>query len=200
MGTFTTPALSASIRFRVFGVNLLTGDALRIDTLQISAGASSPIAFTPSLRIVGDLDLRAKATADDWTSGNRALMSNYNGDGFLLYHDASGYLHFESGGATSAIDESSALYTFVDGQTAEVRVTLDVSAGNIVWYESGVQVDTDTFTAQALDPGSNQLSVAADYLGTGLLFAGDIYYCEVRDGIAGPVVARFDAADVLAAL
>jgi hypothetical protein len=186
-----------SLFFQV--TDFTTGDEFRFSKYTFREGSDA--AFVPSLRIVGDSDLRAKIAAADYTpAGNQSIFSDWNSDGCILYIDTSGHLHFEGDGTTGAINEASSAYTFVDGQATEVRVTLDVSAGDMVWYQDGVQVDTDTFTAQPLDPGGRTLVVGADYLGTGLLFDGDIYWAERRDGIDGPVVARFDAGDVAAAL
>jgi hypothetical protein len=197
--TGVAPVGAVAASFTVEVASADAADIYLIDKTTLREGSDAT--FLPSLRIVGDLDLRARIAADDYTAaGNQSIMSDWNGDGCVLYVDTSGHLHFEGDGTTGSIDEASSLFTFVDGAATEVRVTLDVSAGNMVWYQDGVQVDTDTFTAQPLDPGGRSLIVGADYLGTGLLFAGDIYWAERRDGIDGPVVARFDSADVAAVL
>lgn len=155
--------------------------------------------FVPSLRIVGDFDFEAKFSMPDATPASRAdLFDNGYGvsnDGYRFTVETSGELGFWFWGTTGAVGEASSGFSNSNDAVVVARVTADVSSGNVTWYKNGTQFDTDTFTAQTPVPSGNRLAIGASYAGVAELFTGDLYYVIVRDGIGGPAVCRFDAAD-----
>ena len=178
------------------GGGLQIGDELYWDA-NLIAERSDPT-FVPSLRIVGNLDLEARAASVDWTDTHQDLIDNRDvALGYLLRISPTGGVIFSYGnGATNRQAESSAP-GFVDGVTATVRATLDI-AGTIEWFLDGVPFDT-----AGSDPGAgvpSDLDVAIGIESQNHInwpFHGDIEYAQIRDGIDGPVVYRMDAADAL---
>ncbi len=170
---------------------------LHLGQASLHAGAgTTPI---PSQRIIGDLDLRVRMSATDVTPSSTGLWID-NLDvgvaGYQFYLHSTGVVNFDGHGATGAITESTSDFTLVAGVATEVRITLDVSAGDVVWYQDGSSVGTDSFTAQALLGSDNTLTVGALVGGAANNHEGDFYWAEVRDGIDGPIVARFDAREL----
>jgi len=167
------------------------GETIDIYDIVVRPGTSSE--FVPSLRIVGDLDMAAKAAAVDWSSGDA--------QGICDTLDASkGYL-FGITPANNQLDfrcdirsNYSSFQTLTDGQAYEFRVTLDVATGDIIYYRDGIQFDTDSVASGALVASSAQLDIGAINEGTAWPFDGDIEHVIVRDGIGGPAVIDMKAA------
>jgi lysophospholipase L1-like esterase len=162
--------------------------------------------------VSGDLDLRVKVAADDWTSavasaqtlvarfGASAALRSFrfqiNGAGGNV-----GKLVFDwyAGGALQGAALSSVPVPGTDGQPMWVRVTLDVDNGSaqhvVTFYTStdGVawtQLGTATTRAgvTSLDPGTGQdYEIGARSTNAEPLF-GSVYEVEVRNGLVGPSV------------
>lgn len=196
-GTSVSSAALANITviFTVTGGgNLTAGEECYWDAACLRTGDAT---FVPSLRIVGDLDIEAKAALDDWTPGSASALIRHwtgGGEGFALYVNTSGTLDLWNGGTSGPQFNASTVATGVaDGSTAVVRATKDVSTGTIQFFVDGSQLGADVAgVASALDYGAVPLDVPG-----GVTFEPtDYYYVTVRDGIDGPIVARFSAADV----
>ncbi len=151
--------------------------------------------FVPSLRIVGSVRQELDVNIADWTPATiQSLMSNYGtgpdrGIAFYLMTDGTLQLYASFGTPASV----------VFGAVKErnrVGFTFDKDTGIVSWLKDGVEFDQTTLAPQAPIPGNVALNVGAADTGTDFNLLGDIYWSEVRDGIDGPVVARFDAQDV----
>lgn len=179
-------------------------------------GASGNYASTPdspAVSITGDIDIRVKVALDDWTpAAITQTFMGHQGTGdpnraWLFQAISSGSLQltwFPLGTLASAVTKVSTVPTgFVDGTTNWVRVVHDVDNGaggnDVKFYTSpdGVtwtQLGTTLTTAGAavridsIDP----LAVGARNNGTNDFLSGNIYYAELRSGIDGAVVAKFD--------
>ena len=175
-------------------------------------GTSGNYASTPdsaAVSITGDIDIRVKAAADDWTpaTAGRYIITKLGGapqnsyytqlltDGILRlghYHD----------GSTERFADSTVAVGAADGSVKWLRFTLDVDNGAsgraVEFYTSD---DGETWTqlgATVTQAGTSSIfdSTADVRLGGEAgFFEGKVYYAELRNGIDGPVVASFDAND-----
>lgn len=169
---------------------------------------------SPAISITGDIDIRVKVALDDWTpAAITDLVAKWNlnvaqvsyrfmvGTGGLLRLGISS----TGAGATSEVDSTDAT-GFVDGSVHWVRATLDVddgtgnkdfrfytSSNGEIWNQLGSVVQIAGTTS--IFDSTTVLEIGAQNLGTERLLAGNVYYAEVRNGINGPVVARFDPDD-----
>ena len=167
------------------------------DKTCIRAGSTTD--WVPSLRIVGDLDLRAKGALTDWTpaASNWAIGALTGNNGYGLVPLSSGrFAAFFGTGSADRFAQSDVL-TATDGTAYVLRAYYDISAGTCTFTQDGTGVGATSglATAAGTYASGSDLNVGANQAGTEPL-DGDIYYAEVRDGIDGPVVARFDAEDV----
>lgn len=176
----------------VVTTGVATGETWKVGQSQLVQAADVPSTFVPSLRIVGDIDIEAKAAATDWTSASQYLIAfgDQSTYGYTLVFDATPRMYFFWDGN----NENTTAWSFTDGVPAVVRVTRDAGTGAVVWYQDGSQIDTDTSTPSAISlPTSTiTMNVGTNNADT-IQFTGDFFYAEVRDGIDGVVVARFDA-------
>ena len=203
--TVTTPALTAFVRLSL-DLQLPAGGNLEAaaEVWDCMLAEGTDASFVPSLRIVGDLDLRAKLAADDWTpSATMQIFDAYTSNkGFAWIVLTDGRLYTLNGDGSGPRESYAANPGLTNGTAHELRYTMDVSSGTVLFYIDGAQTsDTNSETAAASEPSGDDLTVGASGTGTNP-FDGNIYWCEVRDGIgdSAPVVARFDAADVAAVL
>ena len=174
----------------------VSGDYFEFRNSCVLVGTSTE--FTPSLRIVGDLDLRAKVAATDWTDVQTVIDLNNNNatnKGLTLYVTSDLLaVHFPIDGSANRT-EASNLGGLTDGEAVDMRFTADVSAGTANWYLDNAVVDTDTFTVGALGVNTTQAATVGRADGGGNEFEGDLYWAEIRDGIDGPIVAGWYAYD-----
>lgn len=166
-----------------------------------SNDASTPDSAANS--ITTNIDVRVKAAATDWTHPTRhqTLASKYDSvtdsewlfqasiaGAFQCYLRQSGNASFYKGGT---------VHGFVDGKTYYARFTVDFAAGKLRFYTS---TDGVTYTQLGADVTITETAFAATAVsldiggfgGGGDAFAGKIYYAEIRNGIDGTVVAKFD--------
>lgn len=164
---------------------------------------SSPDSVAAS--IAGDIDLRIKLAAVDWTPASIIYpFHKYSGapNGswvFGLQGGSTGRPVFEwvDSGGTLRSTASTAAPVVTDGQPLWLRVTLDVNNGagghvvtyytsidGVTWNQLGATVNAGAFTTSIKDD--------VDPLLLGNLWAGVVYYAEIRNGIDGPIVAKFD--------
>jgi hypothetical protein len=197
--TGTTPALTETINTDVrINAGVLDDELFEIGDLCFRAGADTT--FVPSMRIVGDLDMRARFAATDATPASaEALIGHRSGNnGYAMTLGTGGELVVYHGTGSGTRAETSSGLSLVAATDTEVRSVIDISAGTWTHYKNGVQFDTSgSFATTAGSPYAGPLAVGADSAGTSGNWDGDIYYAEVRDGIDGPVVRRFDADDLI---
>lgn len=174
-------------------------------------GSSGNTITTPdaaSLDIVGDLDLRAKVAADDWTpAANSYVMSKYTQTGnqrsYSLFIGTDGKLNFQfSNDGTASISKASTASTgFTDGTAHWIRVTLDVDNGasgydvkfytsedGVTWTQLGTTVTTATATS--VFASTAILEIGSRNAGTSDFFAGKFFEGQVLSGIGGTSVAH----------
>lgn len=175
-------------------------------------GVSSGNAVTPDaavLDITGDIDIRVEATLDDWSPTEaRYLVSKYVSSGnqrsFLFYVGANGRLAVQwSNNGTAVLGETSPVKLTDFPARRGLRVTVDVNdgAGNRVikfytsdsisgsWTEIS---STTTAGTTSFHSGTAPLEVGNTLNGGSTPFGGRIHAMELRDGIAGTVVANPD--------
>ncbi len=196
--SFTTGADTAFVMFRLNFANVVDG-RYYVDAVSVREGTDPT--FIPSLKVVGDLDLQAKLAVVNPTATNGLLGHNLDPDDKHFVWWATkigGQSRFVASldGATDTVDVQSGVLPISGGVGYVQRVTRDASTGDVVFYVDGGIVSTVGDVSGALFPGSTVLGVGYSWANTFNLLNGDIYWAEVRDGIGGPVVARFDAVDV----
>ncbi len=167
--------------------------------------ASTP--DSAAVSITGDIDIRVKAAATDWTpSAFRHFAAKRPGtgqDSWLFRFHTTNVLEFDwtEDGSTFKQALSTAAPVVADGATKWLRVTLDVNNGaagrdikfytsddGTTWTQLGSTV-TQAGTTSIFD-GNGAVTIGHN---SGEAFAGKAYYFELRNGIDGPVVANFNA-------
>lgn len=160
-----------------------------------------------SLDIVGDIDIRARIAADDWTpAAEDYIIAKYTTTGnqrsYALTIDTTGVLNLRwSNDGTAALSTASTVATgFTDGSTHWIRATMDVDdgGGNKVtnfytsedgstWTQLGATVTaagtTSIFASTAV------LEIGSSTAGTASQFAGKFFQGSVLSGIGGTSVA-----------
>lgn len=170
-------------------------------------GAINNYLSTPDsvpLSIVGDLDVRIKVALTDWTpSGKMCLVAKWGSSAgsrsFRWEIDTAGKMEFDwtADGTTSIgpVVSTNAL-GITDGTVKWLRATLAVSNRVVTFYTSDdgitwTQVHASTAGAStAIADTTTQVSIGArNDAGASDFLGGKVYYAEVRNGIAGKVVA-----------
>jgi hypothetical protein len=160
--------------------------------------------------VTGDIDVRVKCAADDWTpAAQKCFVSKWNGSTqksffFLLQVDGTLRLYRSTDGAAESNHTSTANVTSLvsDGGTLWVRVTYATASGEIKFYTSAdgatwAQLGaTVAGTAGAIFDSTSALEIGTLNAGVTFPWAGTIYEAQVRNGIDGPAVASFNAAAV----
>lgn len=167
--------------------------------------------------IVGDIDIRIKLRATDWTpSVSQAPIAKALLDpnrSWVLFLDTDGTLLFQwfpLGTVASGLARRSTVATgLADNSDIFLRVTLDVdngAAGHTVRFYTSTDYDQDsgagTWTQLGADVVTAGVTAIADTAagieigarngGAASNFNGRVYYAEVRNGIGGSIVATFD--------
>ena len=176
-------------------------------------GAAGAYASTPdaaSLDIVGDIDIRVRAAATDWTpAAVQILVAKWTTAGdqrswaFGINTDGTLLLQWSTDGTAGTVESesSSAATAGVNGYELWMRVTLDVNNGaaesDIVFYTStdGVtwtQLGTTQHSGEVTSIYSSTavLEVGSRAAGTADQYAGKILEASVRAPIGGTVVAH----------
>lgn len=174
---------------------------------EVGDFASTPDAAP--LRIVGDIDLRARVAPDDWTpAAMMALVTREKSStgqaSYNLLLTTTGLLKLvwspDGTGGSSIGCTSSAATGFTDGTIHWVRVTLDVDNGSSN-FDCKFWTSSDGSSWSQLGTTQNGSATTSIHAGTEPLtvgiqvandpFAGNVYRAMVLDGIDGTVV--FDA-------
>lgn len=174
-------------------------------------GTSGNYVSTPdsaAVSITSDIDVRIKVAMADWTPAALVgLVAKYGSSGtrsYRLYVNADGTVQFDisSGGASAISAISTAATGFTDGTTHWVRATWNNTTDTCKFYTSSdgnswSQLGADVAqAASAIFDGNAPLVLGALNSGAANWLDGSIYYFELRSGIDGTVVAKFDATDV----
>jgi len=157
-------------------------------------------------QITGDIDVRVKAVAADWTpTTDKIVVAKDNGaaqrDVILFLRGSSARLEFwtSANGSAFRVAAATAAIPFADGTVGWVRATRQASTGNTNFYTSqdGVtwtQLGTAdvTTTVGAINAGS--ASVTVGILGdlTSGPFNGKIYRAQIYNGINGTLAVDFN--------
>jgi len=197
-GTATAPA--DNLQFRLY-VRKQSDESSPVDGEKMWVDAASVVqgpdpSFVPSLRIVGDLDMRVKAALTSYDSGVRQafLETNSGSNGYYMMIDTTARFRTFHGNGSNAVTVSG-LLPVTAGSVYEFRSAHNVTTGAVEYFLDGASQSIVYDVTGPRVPGGVPLNVGA-FGGVSFLVNGDIYWAEVRDGIDGPVVARFDAQDV----
>ena len=174
-------------------------------------GVSGSYASTPdtsAVSITGDIDIRVQVALADYTPATKQNLVAKDDSGsnrsYLFELNTTGFLEFTvytTGAAGSAIlATSSAAVAFSDGAIGGIRVTRNVTTGDVVFYTSTdfstwTQLGTTQSTAAgAAFDGNAVVGVGARNSGTGNMSTGRIYRAQLYNGINGTLVADFNPA------
>lgn len=178
-------------------------------SLPGTTNATASVADDNSFDVTGDIDVRIKIAADDWTPADiQYLVSRHGGGlstndswGLQLRTDGTLKLRWTEGTTLRQADSSALGLT--DGQAKWLRVTLDVDNGasgcdvkfytsddGASWSQHGSTV-TQAFTT-SVNAGTYDLYVGSNGLSSALFAAGDVSNVQVLDGIAGSAVIDID--------
>jgi hypothetical protein len=179
-------------------------------------GVIGNYASTPdsaAVGITGDIDIKVKAAAADWSPSTTQTFLAKRTTNHLSYQfrlTTSNQLELvrsPDGQAGSAVLKTSTESVFyANMETAWVRVTRDATSGDVKFYTSPdgttwTQLgSTVTDIAASLFDGTAPLEVGSQGTGTANLFTGVVYYASVSDTIDGTPVfdADFSTASKLA--
>jgi hypothetical protein len=179
-------------------------------------GVAGNYASTPdsaAVGITGDIDIKVKAAAADWSPSTTQTFLAKRTTNHLSYQfrlTTSNQLELvrsPDGQAGSAVLKTSTESVFyANMETAWVRVTRDATSGDVKFYTSPdgttwTQLgSTVTDIAASLFDGTAPLEVGSQGTGTANLFTGVVYYASVSDTIDGTPVfdADFSTASKLA--
>ena len=158
------------------------------------------------MSITGDIDIRIRLALNPWIKPTPQVLIQKNGGAsqlsWLFYVFSFGTrpaFEWTVDGTTQLDLASSEVLVFADGSAQWLRVTLDVDNG-AVGHDAKFYTSENGLNWSQL--GTTQTGVgvtsifdsSADLEITGTIFlpTSKIYYAEVRNGIDGPVVAKFD--------
>jgi hypothetical protein len=173
-------------------------------------GASGNYASAPdsaALDITGDIDIRVRMAAADWTpTATAALVSKRGASGQVSYSlrlNSSGPLSllWSNDGTTLITNNSTTNPPFNDGDTGWVRAVLDVDDGGVYKVRYYTSTDGASWTqlgdevvglsSTSIFNGTASLEIGTTVSGTQQPLAARIYRAQVYNGIAGTLV--FDA-------
>jgi len=166
-------------------------------------GTSGNYASTPdsaAVSVTGDIDIRVKLAPNSWGTGvHQAVVIKGSHDEFGLFINPGPPNSFQFyrriSGAPMSVGSNT--HAFANGQPKWIKVTRVAMSGVGNFYHSD-----DGMAWTAMGGGTDVGGVSDDSAATlnigfrdggGQELAGKIYYAELRNGIDGPVVAKFDA-------
>lgn len=177
----------------------------------VDLNGSSDYISTPNSTfnaITGDVDFRTKVSLDDV---NGAYIDTFfsSETTILLERLSSSEVirAYWSDGVTIALAQANDFPPWFDGVEIWIRLTIDVSAGTASFYsstdydpsdESGTWTLIGSANRDSGEPLSGIAAATTPYLLGRYdidFFAGKVYYAELRDGIDGPIVAKFNASE-----
>ena len=155
-----------------------------------------------------DLDLRAKVSMDNWSSGTQqsiiSRINGTNGQKAFNFYQFFGTLRLDVSvdGSAAVTATSSTAPTVVAGQTIWVRATYTAADGSVRfytgtdgvnWTQLGTTIASGV-TGVLFKPSTKDYEIgsmngnAGAGAGTSQLLTGNIYVAQIRDGINGPVL------------
>ena len=180
-------------------------------------GVSGSYVSTPdsaAASVTGDIDIRVRATMDDWTTGATSLVAKQSGTSQRSYRfelantTGAPVLAWSPDGTTnntvtsSGTDGGAALATgFTDGTEHWLRVTRNATSGNIDFYVSENGTDwvahgvTQTDSSGSLNDATSPLEIGSTHSGTLQLVSGSVSEAQIYNGIDGTLAVSFDAND-----
>lgn len=181
---------------------------LKADKYLSLPGVAGNYASTPdsvATSIAGSIDIRAKLSAVSWNTGNyqTVLVKEISGQphmSFALFINSIGglSLFFSGDGLSSPNANSTVALGFSAGATSWIRVTRDSVSGQVIFYTSNDGVTWTTLgsplstVAGSLFDSTQGIAIGFRPISAIQTLAGNVYYAEVRNGINGPIVAKFD--------
>lgn len=153
----------------------------------------------------GDLDIRVRASLDDWSpAATQSLFGHFGAAGqrgWVLQVTATGALSFQwTTDGTTVIQKTSSALPLADGAEAWVRVVLDVDNGQggytwlayhstdgITWTQIGSSVTTTGGATSVFAAPSTDYEIGGRG-SNGEPVKGKIYEVQLRDGIDGKIV------------
>lgn len=173
------------------------------------AGNNVSCPDSPGVSVAGDIDVRCRVYPADWTpTASATLASKYAAAGnrswwFFHRSDASLGIFYSADGTAVAAATGAPMTGLVDGQGLWVRFTLDVDNGaggtttrfyrsddGATWTQIGANIVNAG--AVALFDSIAPIEIGSREGGTLSMFTGAVQICEIRSGIDGTVVARWD--------
>lgn len=174
-------------------------------------GTAGDCASTPdaaALDITGDIDLRARVTATDWTPaadgcaiGKHLTTGNQRSYALVLTSAGKISLLWSTNGTAESSATSTVATGLADGTVQWIRGTLDVNNGagnaiarfyvspdNVTWSQLGADVAVGSTTS--IYAGTATLFLGARGSGTTDNLVGRVWEAEVRNGIDGTIVAQ----------
>lgn len=162
---------------------------------------------SPRNSVTGSIDIRIKISGNDWTGTSwQAMISKGSGVdwSYDFVFSSTGYLAlYLSTDGTYYEAQNTAALSYVDGEIRWIRVTFNVNTQAVTFYDSTdenpnktgwTQIDQRSFTAiTSLNDSSGSINIGT--FAGGEHFPSKVYYAEIRDGIDGEIVARFNASD-----
>lgn len=194
-----------------FEIRPQNGPGFVRQTGAVTAGVSTP--DHASLDITGDIDLRFAGRLNDWTpAATEGLVSKWFSDHSYLFRvETTGVLVLQWKTAADGFESanSTAAVPFADGEDGWVRVTLDVDNGATqkvaTFYTSAEPIDTapaavtwNILGTAVTTAGTTNIkaTTVVPMLGIFDNTSGDLqglmHYAEIRNGIAGTIVANPD--------
>lgn len=180
-----------------------------VDYLSLP-GTNGNYVSTPDseeVSITGDIDMRMKVALTDWTPTLSGLVSKYlstgNQESWRWYVYSAGMQIDISSNGSAESGANVGPMPFGDGETGWVQVTWRKSDRRTQFFTSSDgaawdQLGTDQTTSGSgiFDSTSQLVLGSLDSGGSNWNLNGKIYYFELRDGIDGTVVSKFDSTDV----
>ena len=155
--------------------------------------------------VTGDLDIRIRIAADDWTpAGTQSIVARNGAAGsrswyFQLGPDGKMSFIWSNDGTAIIQKTTTAPLGFADGTERWFRATLDLdntlggytwkgytSTDGVTWTEVGSSVTTTGGPTTVFNPPAQEYEIG----GRGMLasFTGKVYEVQIRDGIDGKIV------------
>lgn len=205
--SITTDPLAAFARLTVNYFGAVGGEELYMSAWMLTQTAVRT--FVPSIRIVGDMDLRVLCSSLLWGADSTRFLAaiadqNQGRRSFVVQKITNGNLRWTvtvEGGLGGTLELGNA---FVDETFHELRFTRVASSGDLEVFFDNVSAATGPgdpgpgaivaapFPLQIATGGSNAVGAGSQR------WSGSYEFLEYRDGLDGAIVYRMDANDLVA--
>lgn len=185
--TSEVPAGATRVGWWIYVTNAGPGDECWIDAVCLKTDSEDPT-FVPSHRIVGDFEARARFSPHTWRPNSP--MGVFNAFGLLrIAEDGRFRFHYDYDGGSAQIDSGAVPETWGE---EEIRVI--ARQEDQVIFQRHFEGEWVTINSRDLPHHIllRPLHVAGS---SSWPFHGNFYSFELRDGVDGPVVARFEPAN-----